>query len=739
MTSNVVEEKAIFSALKTRTFASFLIITTIAGIVVGLIMNTRLQQVISSNQKTMHFFAESMIDVLELQSLAESKAAEVRRYLIQRQKKQFLEVTNLREKFLSKLNEILQESRDQMSLDYHHKIKESELAYHAKFLENYRSNGKSPDLRESTKTIINLLPLMKNLSTVIIEFAKYRREELQKANQKLSQEAKKSEKLFLLSISLLIILWAIISFILFKSFALLKKSELKKIEALAKLDESILRFKDLVNHLDHSIVWEATANPFKFNFVSERSNIIFGVDSNEMMNDAQAMFRHIHPDDIEQLKKCIEAATLSKKDIRCEHRVYIPGEGLRWIQTRVHYRTDQKNMITLYGLSLDITSNKNNEFNLQRALKEVQQYKYALDSSLIIVMTDAAGKIIKVNNQFSKIAHYAPDELNGVNFKILCTGIHSEHFYREMLSTLKTGNLWRNETEMRTKNNNLFWVDAVIVPFMDEQGKPWRYMAILNDITAKKNAGIEREKLIHDLQLEKKARLKFVNTLTHDLRTPLTAAKIASQMIAMKREDPEKVLELSYKIKNAINRTDNMIQDLLDADRIRAGQPLILKPEYSELKEILSEAIEEQSLIHGNRFLLKTNGPLHGYWDKMGIRRMADNLLSNAIKYGKQDEKIVISIAQENDWATFTVFNQGERLTSEEMKSLFSHYHRLQKAVEGHIKGWGIGLTLVKGIAEAHGGRVEVQSNDEGITFKVFLKTVQNHLQPQTPHDTISS
>lgn len=687
----------------------------------------------------MHFFAESMIDVLELKILEETKAAEVRKYLLQRQKKQLSVITKTRKDFLLKLNEIIQESRDNISLDYNQKIRERELTYHLRFIESYRSTGKSTDLRESTRTIINLIPLRKSLSNEILEFAKYRRKELQAANQKLSQQAKRSEELFLISISVLIILWSTVSVILFRSFALLKKSELKKVEALVKLDESILRFKDLVNHLDHSIVWEATTNPFKFKFVSERSNIIFGIDSNEMMNDAEAMFRHIHPDDVEKLKKCIEAATLSRKDIRCEHRVFIPGEGLRWVQTRVHYRFGQKNMVTLYGLSLDITSNKNNEINLQKALREVQQYKHALDSSLIIVMADAAGKIIRVNNEFSKITHYASDELNGVNFKILCTGIHSEHFYRDMLSILKSGHLWRNETELRTKDNIIFWVDAVIVPFMDENGKPWRYMAILNDITAKKNAGVEREKLINDLQLEKEARLKFVNTLTHDLRTPLTAAKIASQMIAMKREDPEKVLELSYKIKNAINRTDNMIQDLLDADRIRAGQPLILKPEYSELKEILSEAIEEQSLIHGNRFVLKTNGPLHGYWDKMGIRRMADNLLSNAIKYGEPDQKIIISIAQENEWATFSVFNHGERLTPEEMKSLFSHYHRLQKAIEGQIKGWGIGLTLVKGIAEAHGGRVEVQSNDKGITFKVFLKTVQNHLHPQNPHDTISS
>lgn len=557
-----------------------------------------------------------------------------------------------------------------------------------------------------------------------------RRNNLKKSN--------KSENLFLASTGILIILWLIISYILFNSYAKLKESESTKITAMNDLDESILRFKDLVNHLDHSIVWEACFAPFRFNFISERSNVIFGVESSEMMKDSSLLFHYVHPEDIKILQECIQEASSSTKDVRCDHRVFIPGAGIRWIQTRVHYRKDTKNREKLYGLSIDITANKNNELNLQKALREVEQYKYALDSSSIVVISDANGKIISVNKQFSLISKYSQEELIGANYQVLCSGIHPPHYFKEITTSLRYGKLWRKESQVRKKDGTILWVDAVIVPFMNEEGKPWRFMGILNDITEKKTAGAEREEFINNLQQEKEARLKFVNTLTHDLRTPLTAAKIAAQMIVMKKDDQEKVIELSYKIKNAINRTDNMIQDLLDADRIRAGQSLTIKTEYAELKSIISEAIEEQSLIHGNRFILKTNGPLFGFWDKMGIRRMADNLLSNAIKYGRPNEKIIITIGQENEWAIFSVFNKGEKLTEDEVNSLFSHYHRLKKAVEGHIIGWGIGLTLVKGIAEAHGGRVEVQTSNEGITFKVYLKTVENHLAPSAPHDTIS-
>ena len=679
-----------------------------------------------------------MIQVAELQALAQEKVSLTSNYFLKRGKAEKVYIINERKKFLIKLNKIINYSNDRFTLELYKRIKDSENSYHQTFLNLDTKIKKEMNQKDIVNYIYKTIPSRDDFLSTINKFEKFKREQFESARELAIKESIDAERLFLITTILLLTLWGIISTIIFRSYAGLKKSEIQKIGALADLDESMIRFKDLVNHLDHSIVWEATTNPFKFNFISERSNIIFGIDSKNMLNNPELMFSHIHEEDVLKLKQSIQDASNSTKDIRCDVRVFLPQLGLRWIQTRVHCRRSHKGIQTLYGLSIDITLIKNNELNLQRALREVEQYKHALNSSSIVVTSDANGKIIKVNDQFCLVSKYTRDELIGTNYKILCHGIHPQNYYENMHETLKAGKIWRNESQIRTKDGTIFWVDAVIVPFMDEEGKPWRFMGILNDITTKKNASEEREKFISDLKLEKEARLKFVNTLTHDLRTPITAAKIAAQMIVMKKDDQEKVIELSYKIKNAINRTDNMIQDLLDADRIRAGQPLMLKTEYSELKSIISEAIEEQSLIHGNRFILKTNGPLFGYWDKMGIRRMADNLLSNAIKYGHPNGKIIVSIGKENEWATFSVFNKGEKLTQEEINSLFSHYHRLKKAIQGQISGWGIGLTLVKGIAEAHGGRVEVQTNQEGVTFKVYLKTVENHLAPDFPRDTIS-
>ena len=112
------------------------------------------------------------------------------------------------------------------------------------------------------------------------------------------------------------------------------------------------------------------------------------------------------------------------------------------------------------------------------------------------------------------------------------------------------------------------------------------------------------------------------------------------------------------------------------------------------------------------------------YWDKKQIQRVLENLLSNAIKYGDPKEPITITLAleQNNQNVFFAVQNFGNIISTEDQKSIFTQFRRTKEAQAGNKKGWGIGLTLVKGVAEARGGRVDVTSDlDSGTVFTVRL------------------
>jgi signal transduction histidine kinase len=113
---------------------------------------------------------------------------------------------------------------------------------------------------------------------------------------------------------------------------------------------------------------------------------------------------------------------------------------------------------------------------------------------------------------------------------------------------------------------------------------------------------------------------------------------------------------------------------------------------------------------------------MKGRWDPHGLRRVFDNLLSNAIKYGERGGPISVVIRRVDARILVGVHNRGTIIPAEEQAKLFQPFHRTQEAKATGQRGWGLGLTLVRGIVEAHGGIVKVESYPkEGTTFTIDL------------------
>src|SRR5579863_4559582 len=140
------------------------------------------------------------------------------------------------------------------------------------------------------------------------------------------------------------------------------------------------------------------------------------------------------------------------------------------------------------------------EEKLKHSIKEIADYKYALEESSIVAITDQKGIITYANENFCRISKYRVDELIGQDHRIINSGYHQKEFIRNLWVTIANGKIWKGELKNRAKDGTFYWVDTTIVPFLDERGKPYRYLAIRADITSRKQAEEDFYKLNQDLE-----------------------------------------------------------------------------------------------------------------------------------------------------------------------------------------------------------------------------------------------
>ena len=136
----------------------------------------------------------------------------------------------------------------------------------------------------------------------------------------------------------------------------------------------------------------------------------------------------------------------------------------------------------------DVTEKVEAEEELLKAYKKVSDYKFALDESSIVAITDSDGTITYVNDNFCRISGYSREELIGDSHRLVNSGFHEKSFFENMWQTISSGQVWRGEVKNRSKSGSPYWVDATIVPFLDSDSRPYQYMAVRFDITAKKKS-----------------------------------------------------------------------------------------------------------------------------------------------------------------------------------------------------------------------------------------------------------
>lgn len=357
--------------------------------------------------------------------------------------------------------------------------------------------------------------------------------------------------------------------------------------------------------------------------------------------------------------------------------------------------------------------------------KELSHYKYALDESAIVAITNQKGLIIHANDNFCRISKYSREELIGQDHRIINSGFHPKEFIREIWTTIAKGKIWKGELKNKAKDGSTYWVDTTIVPFLDKNGKPYQYVAIRSDITFRKEAEENLIKYSKVLEITNKQLIDFCNIVSHNLRAPLTNIAMLVDFIEQSQDEEER-REVQIKIKPVISHLLEVFNELVESIQIQ--QDTGINIDEIIIKECIEKNLigfEAQIIKYDATVKLELNDVTKIFFPQKYFDSVLTNLISNALKYRSPERKLVIEInvKEENGTILLAVSDNGLGI---DLKMHKNHIFKIRKTFHKHNDAKGFGLYLIKTQVEAMGGKIWTESTvDVGTTFFVEFKNLK--------------
>jgi PAS domain S-box-containing protein len=278
------------------------------------------------------------------------------------------------------------------------------------------------------------------------------------------------------------------------------------------------------------------------------------------------------------------------------------------------------------------------------------------------------------------------------------------------------------ELALRQADRRLVPVLVNAAPVLDDAGRIMGAAVVVKEITALKALERQRE--------------EWASIIAHDLRQPVSAIVLTADALLRQRTriSPEKERAAVERIRSGAARLARMIEDLLDASRIEARR-LSVSPQAVDVGALLASVSDSmREATDGGRLRVIAEPGLVAWVDPDRIQQVLTNLISNAVKYGQPGAEIRLEAADHGDLIEVAVSNHGHGIAPDQIPLLFTRFGRTRQAREDQTPGIGLGLYISKGLIEAHGGRIWVDSVlDKETSFHFLLPKASN--VPDQPAD----
>jgi signal transduction histidine kinase len=306
----------------------------------------------------------------------------------------------------------------------------------------------------------------------------------------------------------------------------------------------------------------------------------------------------------------------------------------------------------------------------------------------------------KQNGQFQEIYEYVhPND--------------REHVADILQQAIDTHKDFAMEMRSLQPNGRTNWIAAFGRAFYNEEGKAYRMIGIVINITERKRLENQKE--------------EFIGIASHELRTPVTSIKSYTQLLEemLKVKKDTESIEIIEKLDRQIDRLTHLISDLLDITRIGEGQ-LSLHYETFDINVLIHETAELMQHTTVRHMIEEDLQPLPRVRaDRERIGQVLMNILSNAIKYSPDKERIIISTTLSNDMVRINIKDFGIGMTNETRLKIFERFYRALDNSSNIYPGLGLGLFIAADIIKKHGGEIGVESEMNQGTQVFFTLPVQ--------------
>ena len=374
----------------------------------------------------------------------------------------------------------------------------------------------------------------------------------------------------------------------------------------------------------------------------------------------------------------------------------------------------------------DITAQK----NLEQKLRDQQFYTRSLiESNIDALMTiDPEGMITDINQQMIVTTEYTREELIGTPFKNYFTD--PQQAETSILKVLNEGKMTDYRLTIKNKRGVEIAVSCNANTFFDRNDNLLGVVVAARDIT--------------EIQEANRMKTQFLANMSHELRTPLNAILILSKLLEENKNQKlsEKEIEYAKIIQKSGKDLLNLINDILDLNKIEAGKVELIKEQinFQQLEQNIYDTFNNYALSKSIQFEIKIADSLKDgffYSDIIRLEQVLRNLLSNAFKFTGEGGQVILRIAEEKDKKdltkpsllkaerviSFSVIDTGIGISENKLELIFDSFRQADSSTSRKYGGTGLGLYITREIVNLLGGEIKVKSIEkEGSEFTVFLK-----------------